>query len=205
MINLLPPELKQGYKYARFNRHMLHWIVAFVVAIVGVAVITTGGLLLMQSSINTYKTRIASAQAQLASQNLTGVEAQVTTISNNLKLMVKVLSKEILFSKLLSQLGTITPSNVELTGLSISQAQTAIIITAQASNYNAATQLEANLSSPNNQIFSKADLVSVTCLSGAQQQQLANSNYPCTVNIQAVFANNNPFLFINASGQKAGS
>lgn len=205
MINLLPPELKQGYKYARFNRRLLHWITAFIFAIAGVAVITTAGLLLMQSSINTYKSRISNTQAQLASQNLTGVEAQVTTISNNLKLMVKVLSKEILFSKLLTQLGNITPSNVELTGLSISQAQTAIVVTAQASDYNAATQLEANLSSPSNQVFAKADLVSVTCANGTQAAQLPNPNYPCTVNIQAVFTNNNPFLFINASGQKAGA
>ena len=205
MINLLPPDLKQGYKYARFNRRLLHWITAFIVAIAGVAAITAGGMFLMQNSINTYKSRVSSAQAELASQNLTSVEAQVTTISNNLKLMVKVLSKEILFSKLLTQLGAVTPSNVELTGLTISQAQSAIIITAQASNYNAATQLQENLSSPSNQIFSKADLVSVTCVSGAQLQALPNQNYPCTVNIQAVFMNNNPFLFINANGQKAGS
>lgn len=205
MINLLPPEFKQGYTYARYNRHLLHWIVSFVIAIAGIVVITAGGMLLMQNSIDSYKTRISSAQAQLASQNLTGVEEQVTTISNNLKLMVKVLSKEILFSKLLTQLGTITPSNVELTGLTISQAQSAIEVTAQATDYNAATQLEANLSAPNNQVFSKADLVSITCVSGVQKQQLANPNYPCTADIRAAFTNNNPFLFINASGQKSGA
>lgn len=205
MINLLPPDIKQGYKYARLNRRLSHWIIAFVVAIAGLAIITVGGMLYMQNSINTYKSRVADAQSELKSQNLTGTEAQVTSISNNLKLMVKVLSKEILFSKLLTQLGTITPSNVELTGLTISQAQSAIVITAQAADYNAATQLQANLSSPSNQIFSKADLVSVTCASGAQQQQLANSNYPCVVNIQAIFMNNNPYLFINANGQKAGA
>lgn len=203
MINLLPPELKQGYKYARFNRHLMHWIVAFVIAIAGLAVITVSGMLFMQNSIDSYKTKIATEQSQLASQNLTGVEAQVATISNNLKLMVKVLSKEILFSKLLTRLGTITPSNVELTSLSISQSESAIDITAQSTDYNAATQLQANLTSPTNQIFSKADLVSVTCTSGALQ--IANPKYPCTVNIRAEFTNNNPFLFINASGQKAGA
>lgn len=203
MINLLPPELKQGYKYARYNRHILRWIAAFIVAIAGVAVITAGGMLLMQSNINSYKSKIASAQAQLASQNMTGVEAQVTTISNNLKLMVQVLSKEILFSKLLTQLGTITPSNVELTSLSISQSQSAIEVTAQSTDYNAATQLQENLASPNNQIFSKADLVSVICTSGSQQA--VNPKYPCAVDIRAEFTNNNPFLFINAGGQKAGS
>jgi Tfp pilus assembly protein PilN len=200
MINLLPPEVKQGYKYARFNRHLMHWIAAFIVAIAGVAVITAGGMLLMQSNINTYKSKIASTQAQLASQDLTGINAQITTISGNLKLMVQVLSKEILFSKLLDQLGTITPSNVELTSLTITPASSAIEITAQSSDYNAASQLQANLASPTNQIFSKADLVSVTCASGAQQ--VANQKYPCAIDIRAEFTSNNPFLFINAGGQK---
>lgn len=202
MINLLPPDLKQGYKFARYNRSLLHWITAFVVALAGVAVITVGGMLLMQSSINSYKAKIASAQSQLASQNMTGVEAQVTTISDNLKLMVQVLSKEILFSKLLSQLGTITPSNVELTSLSITPASTAIDVTAQATDYNAATQLQANLESSTNQVFSKADLVSVACASGTQQ--ITNQKYPCTVDIRAEFLANNPFLFINSGGQKVG-
>lgn len=203
MINLLPPELKQGYKYARFNRHLIHWIVGFVVAIFGLAAITASGMLIMQNSINSYQTKIATSQSRLASQNLTGVEAQVSTISNNLKLMVQVLSKEILFSKLLTQLGTITPSNVELTSLSISQTESAIDITAQSTDYNAATQLQANLTAPTNQIFSKADLVSVTCASSALQ--VANPKYPCAINIRAEFTSNNPFLFINASGHKAGS
>jgi hypothetical protein len=200
MINLLPPELKQDYKYARYNRHLMRWVFAFLFALIGVAVITGSGILIMRNSIDSYKSQIASTQAQLTSENSTQTQQQVTDISNNLKLMVKVLSKEILFSKLLTQLGNITPSNVELTSLTITQAQSAIDITAQTTDINAATQLQANLASPTNQIFSKADLVSITCGSGSQQG--TNSNYPCTADIRAEFTNNNPFLFINS---KAGS
>jgi Tfp pilus assembly protein PilN len=202
MINLLPPDLKQDYRYARHNRRLMHWIAAFVLAIVGAAVITGGGLYIMNNSINDYKSRITTTKAQLAADNLTSTQAQVSTISNNLKLMVKVLSKEILFSKLLTQLGTLTPSNAELTGLTISQAQSAIEITAQTTNYNAATQLQANLASPNNQIFSNADIVSITCANGTEA---TNVNYPCTADIRAQFTSNNPFLFINANGKTAAA
>jgi Tfp pilus assembly protein PilN len=201
MINLLPPELKQDYRYARYNRHLLHWVFAFFFAIIGIAIITGSGLVLMSHSIHDYKTRISSAQTELASQDLTSAQNQVTTISNNLKLMVQVLSREILFSRLLTQLGNITPSNVELTNLSITQAQSAIDITAQTTNYDAATQLQANLASASNKIFSKADLVSITCASGTVQ--VANPQYPCTADIRAAFTNSNPFLYINANGQKA--
>lgn len=200
MINLLPPELKQDYRYGRRNRRLVHWAAAFLIAALGVAVITATGLFIMNNSIDAYKTRIADVQGQLASQNSTATEKQVADISNNLKLMVKVLSKEILFSKLLRQLGSITPSNVILTNLSISQTESAVDITAQTGSYNAATQLQVNLAAPSNQIFSKADIVNISCATGAA---VTNAGYPCTATIRAQFTNNNPFLFINA--QKAGS
>lgn len=202
MINLLPPEVKQDYRYARHNRRLLNWVAAFAVAIVGMALITGGGLVVMNNSIDSYKTKIAGAQSQLASDNIDGVQKQVKDISNNLKLMVTVLSKEILFSKLLDRLGNITPSKVILTNLSISQTESAIDITAQTTNYNAATQLQVNLSDPGNQIFSKADIVSITCNSSSQSST-TSSAYPCTANIRALFTKNNPFLFI--SNAKAGS
>lgn len=201
MINLLPQELKQNYKYARYNHQLVRWSLAFLLAIVGVAAITGVGLLLMNSSINSYRTKVADMQSHLASQNVNGVARQVSDISNNLKLMVDVLSKEILFSKLLEQLGSITPSNVLLTGLSISQSDSAIDITAETTDYNAATQLQVNLADPANKVFSKADLVNISCATGTTI--VADPTYPCTVTVRAQFTQDNPYLFINASGQGA--
>lgn len=198
MINLLPPDLKQAYRYARINRRLSRWLMAFAAAIGGVAIITAIGLVMMNHSIQADQTQISGAKARLASQNSTTIQRQVADISSNLKLMVKVLSKEILFSKLLAQLGNITPPNVILTNLSISQTDSAIDITAQTSNYNAATQLQVNLADPANQIFSKADLVTVNCGSNASQAPI-NSKYPCTATIRALFTKDNPFLFINNS------
>jgi hypothetical protein len=142
------------------------------------------------------------AKARLAEDNHAGVKKQVTNISNNLKLMVTVLSKQVLFSEMLTQLGAITPSKVILTNLSISQTESAIDITAQAADYNAATQLHANLIDPNNKIFSKADIVSISCASDTTSDK-ANSAYPCTVSIRALQAEDNPFLFINDTNKKA--
>jgi Tfp pilus assembly protein PilN len=200
MINLLPPELKQDYRYARLNHRLVHWLTAFVLAIGGVVIITGAGLFIMSNSIDSYKTRIANTQGQLASQHFTDVQKQVTDISNNLRLMVKVLSKEILFSKLLARLGQVTPPGVVLTNLSISQTESAIDITAQTTNYNAATQLQINLAAASNQIFSKADIVNITCQTGTQ---VTNPAYPCTATIRAQLTSNNPFLFINSQGAGA--
>ena len=192
MINLLPPDLKQNYRYARRNHQLLKWIGIFAAGLFGAIVLTAGGYIYMHEAVRNYTTQIASSNAQLQSQNLNGVQKQVTDISNNLKLVVKVLSKEVLFSELLQRLGSVTPSNAILTNLSISQTQGAIDIVAQTANYNAATQLQINLADPKNQIFSKADLVGINC-----PNNTTNSPYPCTATLRALFATNNPFLFIN--------
>lgn len=157
------------------------------------------GLYYMDNSIHLYNEQSTKSQTELNKQNINGYKAQVASISSNLNLMVRVLSKEVLFSDLLDKLGSITPANVILTNLSIEQNQSAIDITAQSTDYNSATQLQINLADPNNKVFQKADIVSISC---TNPKQAANSSYPCTVDIRALFAKNNPFLFINEGSKK---
>ncbi len=189
MINLLPPELKQAYRYGRINRHLIHWVFVFSAGIVGAAIITAFGYLYLNQTADNYKNQIATSNQQLAKQNLSTVQAQVKDISNNLSLVVQVLSKQVLFSELLQQLTKLMPADTNLTGLSISQAQGAIDITANAKNYSAATQIQVNLTSPNNQLFSKADIVSISC-SGV-------TTYPCSIALRALFSPNSSYMFIN--------
>lgn len=189
MINLLPPEIKQAYRYARINRHLLHWIVVFSVGIAGAAIITAFGYLYMNQTANSYKNQIATSNQQLAAQNLSGVQSQVKDISNNLNLVVQVLSKQVLFSDLLQQLTTLMPPDTKLTSLSIAQTQGGINITAAAKNYNAATQIQVNLTSPDNQLFSKADIVGIDC-SGV-------TSYPCSIQLRALFSPNSSYMFIS--------
>ncbi|HZM63621.1 MAG TPA: hypothetical protein VFB59_00655 [Candidatus Saccharimonadales bacterium] len=196
MINLLPPEIKQNYHYARRNFRLLFWGFAFVGVSAGVFILMGFGLLAMSRSIDNNKAAISELDKRLASQDLAGTQREVTTISNNLKLMVDVLSKEILFSQLLVRLGNTMPSGVVLAGLSISETEKAIDVTARSTNYAGATQLQANLADPGNNIFSKADIVTITC-SSTEASGIAAA-YPCAITIRALFAENNPFLFINA-------
>jgi Tfp pilus assembly protein PilN len=194
MINLLPPEIKQDYRYARRNRILINWTSACLFGLIGISLISGIGLYYMDNSIHNYNDVAAVDEKKLKQENVNSYKAQVASISNNLNLMVHVLSKEILFSDLLNRLGSITPANVLLTNLSIDQNQSAIDISAVSSNYNAATQLQINLQDPNNQVFTKADIISITCVT---PKQATNPNYPCTANIRALFTTSNPFLFIN--------
>jgi Tfp pilus assembly protein PilN len=196
MINLLPPELKKEYRYARLNHRLVEWVVAFVFGIIGVAVITGVGIFLMQQSSTQYQAKIASSQTQLENEHYKDVKQHVAKISRNLRLMVDVFSKEVLFSKLLTRLGNVTPSGAELTNLTISDDQQAINITADTTGYGAATQLQTNLSNPKNRIFSNADLISISCTK--QKSGKKKKTYPCQATIRALLTKDSPFLFINA-------
>ena len=190
MINLLPPETKNIYRYGRSNRHLMHWVIACSLGIVGVALITGFGYFYLDHTAKTYAKQIDATNKQLSDQKLASVQKQVKDMSNNLNLAVEVLSKQVLFSELLQQLGKLMPDNTRLSGLSIVQAQSGLDISATAQSYSDATQIQVNLTDPNNNIFSKADIVSINCAGAAE--------YPCNVVIRGLFLPNNPYMFKNS-------
>jgi hypothetical protein len=196
MINLLPPEIKTGYSYGRKNVILRKWVAMCLVALVGLVFIGTYGLLAIRQSSREYDKKISSATQQLKRDQYEATQKQVKDLSGSFQLVVKVLSQEVLFSKLLQQMGTTIPPNASLTGLSIQQVKGGIDITATAIDYTTASQVQVNLSDPGNKIFSKADIVGISC------GGTSTGAYPCTVSIRALFADNNPFLFINSKGTK---
>jgi hypothetical protein len=201
MINLLPPDTKQAYRYAERNVHLLNWVVAASLSLVGLGIIGTYGWLTMRQSIMSSQKEVGTTQQELQAAKLTETNQKVTDISNSIKLAEKVLGQEILFSKLLKQMATALPNGANLTGLNIAQISSgsALDVTADATNYTVATQVQINLADPTNQIFAKADIQNITCDSASA----ANPNYPCKVTLRAQFAAKNPFLFINQKQVKS--
>jgi Tfp pilus assembly protein PilN len=201
MINLLPPEVKSGYRYALRNVSLRRWALLFVVALIGLGGIATYGLLTLQQSSVQYENQIANIQAFLNKQKFKETQGQVKDISGSFKLVVQVLSQEVLFSQLLKQIGATIPNNANLTGLSIAQTKGAIDLSAVTTDYKTATQVQVNLADPDNKIFSKADIININC----NGTNLLDPRYPCVVNIRALFADNNPYLFINSKSTKVKS
>lgn len=196
MINLLPPDVKESYRFARRNVELRKWVIGCLIALVGLGIIATYGLLLLQQSTNKYNHKIAASEALFKKEDFTGTQAHVQDISNSLKLVVKVLSKEVLFSQLIKQIGASMPANANLTGLDINGVQGGLDIKAEAIDYKTATQVQVNLSDPSNKIFDRADIVNIDCTS------TLDKNYPCQITIRALFAKNNPFLFINSKAAR---
>ncbi|MCW1908828.1 MAG: hypothetical protein KIH63_005835 [Candidatus Saccharibacteria bacterium] len=198
MINLLPTDVKNNIAYARHNRKLLRWCLGLIVGMAGTGLIVAFGLFYINQATNAYSEQISKTKLDLENQQLSQTEKRVEEISSSLKLMVQVLSREILFSKLLQQVGTAMPANSSLTGISISKLSGGIDLTAMAADYDTATQIQVNLKDPANKIFENADLVNITCSANS-----SDPRYPCTVTIRALFAKNNPFLFISSANTKA--
>ena len=198
MINLLPPETRKAMQYAQRNVHLIRWIVASGggLAIVGVVIIF--GQFFINRSIDDYRTRADVARTQLKLQKVDETQKRVQDISSSLKLVVQVLGREILFSKLLQQIGSAMPVGSSLSGISINKTQGGLDLNAVAKDYQTATQVQLNLQDPNNKIFEKADILNITCNAG----NTTDPGYPCQVSLRALFAKNNPFLFINGTGTK---
>ncbi len=198
MINILPTHVKHSLLYGRRNTRLLRWALTLVGVIIGIGVIVVLGQAYLNSSIDSHSEQLDKSREQLNAQKLGETQKEVEDISNSLKLVIQVLSREVLFSKLLTQIGSAIPANASLTDLKISKIEGAIDLVAVAADYNTATQVQVNLADPANKIFDKADIVSITCNTTSN----VDARYPCTVNIRAQFAKNNPFLFINPSASK---
>lgn len=192
MINLLPSELKKDITYARKNTKLRRWIFGSAAALAGVGIIITGGLFYMQQSIQKHTVMLEESKTALRSQKVEDTQKKVEEISANTKLATQVLSREILFSKLIRQLGSALPASTALKSLKIDKLQGGILLNAAASDFNAATQLQLNLQDPKNGVFEKADINSINCGENTD----AATGLPCDVSVRALFSKKNSYVYI---------
>lgn len=199
MINLLPPEYKENILYARRNRTLLNWATAMILSILLLAAITAAGYVLMHNSIRSQAAHTDEIRQHLKDEKIDETKAQLEEISANTKLILQVLSREILFSKLLKQLGTSMPPGTSLQSIEIDKVQGGITLKALASDVQSATQIQVNLSDPQNKIFQKADIENINCATGTK------SSLPCTVQLRALFASDNPYVYISSTVNGSGA
>lgn len=199
MINLLPPDYKSQITFARLNSVLKNWAIASFIGVVGILIVLAAGHLFMSQSTKSWQKQVSDSQEQLKAQKLEDTQKRVTDISESVKLAGQVLSKQVLFSKLLTQVGAAMPNGTSLQTLSINAPTGGIDLSAVATNYQTATQVQINLSDPANKIFEKADIISATC----QDNTVTKTEYPCQVTIRALFAKDNIFQYSSAA--KAGN
>lgn len=194
MINLLPTDYKQSLHYARLNSQLLRWFSGLLCLGIVVASTLFVGQMYLVSETERYRESVAQSNQELKDLKLEETQEKIQAISGNLKLIVQVLSRQVIFSQLIQQIGVVMPAQAVLSDIEISKVEGGIDLTAQAKDYQTATQIQVNLTDPANKLFDKADIVSVKCE--------GDSEYPCTIELRALFTNKNPYLFVNQGGQQ---
>lgn len=194
MVNLMPPVKKESILYARRNSMLIKWVIATLLGAVGLLVVVGGSMFYLAQDTSSYEDSIAQSEAYLAEQNEKETLDRANEVSGNLELVVDVLSNQVLFSELLQQVGAVMPSGTILQDLSLSNTlDGGIDLKIGAQSEEAATQAQINLSDQDNNIFVKADIISLTCGDDADE-----SGYPCSVSIRALFSKDkNSFLLLN--------
>lgn len=182
MINLLPPERAADIRFGRQNTVLRVWLVAAAVMIAGLVLIIFSGWLYINRQANTLQKGIDTTNQQLKDKNLTKVQADAKEITGDIKVINKVLGSEIRFSDMIQTIGQIMPSGSVLSSLKVGKVVGALDLTANAKDYNSAAQIAANLSDPKNGLFTKVDIISVTCSAPG------NQIYPCTAVLKALFS-----------------
>ncbi len=191
MINLIPTDHKQAITYARYNSKLVGWLIGIVIAVAGLGLIASGGLFYINQDINHYKASIAESKELLKEENEEETLARVEEVSGQLSLAVDVLSREVLFSKLLPHLGTLMPDGTILENLSLSrELGGGIDLSIGATDEFRASQALANIKADDNLLFTAADANRITC-------ENKDTDYVCTAFIRATLVEKNPFMLLN--------
>lgn len=199
MINLLPPQVKTSMQFARKNTHMRRWAVGLLFCILATGATVGAGYLYLQQSARSYAAQVQKGNEQLKAQKLEETQAEVQDLTDSLKLVVQVLSREILFSKLITQIGAALPNGSVLSELSINKVQGGLDLRAATTDYQTATQVQVNLQDPKNKIFENADIINIQCNNQPAAPEAARTQYPCTIQLRALFAKDSEFTFISKS------
>jgi Tfp pilus assembly protein PilN len=182
MINLLPTTYADSIRFGRQNSLLRIWLLGMSAAIVGLIIIFVSGWLYINQQAKTLQKNIDGTNQQLKAQNLSQVQKDAKEITGDIKVINQVLGTEIRFSDLIQAIGSDMPPGTVLGSLSLSKINGTIDLSASAKDYNSAAQIAVNLSDSKNDLFSKVDIVSVTCNSTVTQP------YRCGATFKALFS-----------------
>lgn len=206
MINLMPAELKEQMVYGRRNRMLLRWCIASIIGIVGMGGIVLFGQVYIDNSEKNLQANVATINERIVREKLPESQKEYEALASGVKTVVQILSKQLLFSQLVPQIGTALPEGAVLTGLTLTPEDVAIDLQVAAKDESIAAQTQVNFSDPRNQLFDKADIVSLSCsqpsttTTPTTTTPATSSAYPCSVNLKVLYKKDANFLFLNSLG-----
>ena len=205
MINLIPYDYKEQIIYGRRNKVLIKWIVAMAVAMAVIAAVSIAGILFMHKTTVDYKKTVDLNKEQLTSQNTEQSYKELETLSKNFKTVTDIASQQLLYSKLIQKIAPLLPSDTTINGIDLAQGEYSLDLIVNGPSDKSVTQAFVNISSKENGIFEKADLLSVNCKSGdANSNNTSNSSdeAPCKASIKGLLAKDSSLYYINSKQGK---
>lgn len=194
MINLLPADYGASLRSSHLNTIARRWLIAALLACSGLVLILAVGWIYINQQNKNLAHNIDTVNQQLQAQDLAGTQKKAKEITNNIKIINQVLSREIRFSGLITQIGSTMPPGTVLSGLTLSKVDGGLDLSATARDYTSAAQIAVNLSDPKNKIFDKVDIVNITCSS------TSGTTYPCSATFRTLFSKSTKSQFLNVPG-----
>ncbi|MGE5312970.1 MAG: hypothetical protein ACM3MA_03145 [Acidobacteriota bacterium] len=180
MINLLNPSVVSDLKSARLNVRLRRAVLVCSLIALGVAGIYGGGFWFARQEYLDAEDRNNKAQAEL--RDYADVKKTAATYRANLIIAEKILTKEVTFSKLLTDTGAIMPQNTVLANLTL-----ATTTTVSANSKPGALQLAARTKSYDDALRLKESLESSPLYSDVHLLQVAKPEKPADRGLEALY------------------
>lgn len=191
MINLLPPEAKQAIKFGRLNVVLLQYVFISIITVMMVVSLLMFGRASLISTKDDIEKQLESDRAQTT--QLAPISAEAEELSKTINVIDRLLEKEIRFSILLREIGSLIPSGASLSGLILVEDQSEpVSLAVLVDSAEKAGVLQENLIQSD--LFISADILTVTRSSDPEAQ------YAFSANIQAYY---NPELPLSAIDDQA--
>ena len=184
MINLLSPEIKSARRYAKMNVVMVQYTILIAIAICGMS----GLMLYGEQTLNQSKADLEEIIAldKAEAEQLEPISKEATELSATIDTIGTLLNPEVKFSFVLQEIGSIIPSGVVLSAISLSQdTSKPMILDVNLVSAERAGVLQQNLIE--SELFVGADILGVS--------QGSVSGYGFSGQLQAYF---NPDLPLNS-------
>ncbi len=167
MINLLPPSERIAMAIAKRNTLLRRYLEFMLLGILLLTLLVIGSYYYLSLQYTNTKKTLELNQQKLA--QLEPKQKEAEELSTTVNTIAALFSRDVTFSKMLTQIGQLMPEKTVLTKLELSSAdsQAPLNITAQVDSEERAAVLRNNLASST--VFSKANIISITKI-GADTQ-----------------------------------
>lgn len=159
MISLLPNDLREAIRFAKLNTAMVQYGIISIVVVVLVAGVMLFGFNIASDDEQALRDSIAQKEIDLKS--LVQTEQDAASLADQIDTVGKLLEREVRFSDVLQEIGSILPKGSVLTSLRLANdIEEPLQVSAKVEDKETAAILRQNIE--DSERFSSADIESIT-------------------------------------------